>query len=97
MSGRLESSVPELRVYAPEHARLAATLLLAVMLMAAPLFLPLPHWMGRGFVMVGLTLAAVAVLLVVQTRMRLNARADGGGAADRLHRKRCNAQFCHRR
>ncbi|OBY27346.1 ATP-binding response regulator [Leisingera sp. JC1] len=75
MSGRLESSVPELRVYAPEHARLAATLLLAVMLMAAPWILPLPHWMGRGFVMVGLTLAAVAALLVVQTRTRLNARA----------------------
>ncbi|MDC0656714.1 ATP-binding protein [Leisingera sp. SS27] len=75
MSGRLESSVPELRVYAPEHARLAATLLLAVMLMAAPWILPLPHWMDRGFVMVGLTLAAVAALLVVQARMRLNARA----------------------
>ncbi|NVK16359.1 MAG: response regulator [Rhodobacteraceae bacterium] len=75
MSGRLESSVPEMRVYAPEHARLAATLLLAVMLMAAPWILPLPHWMGRGLVMVGLTLAAVAALLVVQARMRLNARA----------------------
>ncbi|KIC37546.1 ATP-binding response regulator [Leisingera sp. ANG-M7] len=75
MSGRLETSVPELRVYAPEHARLAATLLLALMLMAAPWILPLPHWMGRGFVMVGLTLTAVAALLVVQTRTRLNARA----------------------
>ncbi|MFW8593066.1 ATP-binding protein [Cribrihabitans neustonicus] len=75
MIGRRETSVPELRVYAPEHARLAATLLLAVMLMLAPWLLALPEWMGRGFVMVGLTLVAVAGLMLLQTRLRLNARA----------------------
>lgn len=75
MPGRQETSVPELRVQAPEHARLAATLLLAVMLIGSPWLLPLPDWMGRGFVMVGLTLIAVALLMVVQSRLRLNARA----------------------
>ncbi|MEY8802778.1 ATP-binding protein [Leisingera sp. XS_AS12] len=75
MPGRQETSVPELRVHAPEHARLAATVLLAVMLIASPWLLPLPEWIGRGFIMVGLTLIAVAVLMMVQTRLRLNARA----------------------
>ncbi|MGR3759379.1 ATP-binding protein [Roseobacteraceae bacterium NS-SX3] len=75
MTGRQNSSVPEMRVYAPEHARLAVTLVLALALIAAPWLVALPEWVSRGFAAVGLTLLAVAALLMVQTRARLNARA----------------------
>lgn len=75
MSGRQTSSVPALRIYQPESLRLAATLVLALGLMVAPSFFTWPDWIMRGLLAVGLTLLAVALLMLFQTRLRVNARA----------------------
>lgn len=75
MSGRQNSSVPMLRIYQPEHIRLAATLAFAVGLMVAPMLFSWPDWIMRGLLAVGLTLMAVAMLMVFQARLRMNARA----------------------
>ncbi|NRB18622.1 MAG: response regulator [Rhodobacteraceae bacterium] len=75
MTGRPNSPVPDLRVSAPETARLAATVLLAVMMCSASWIFGWPDWVARGLIAVGLTLVAVAVLMALQTRLRLRARA----------------------
>ena len=75
MSGRQSSSVPMLRISQPEQIRLAGTLIFAIALMLAPSFLALPDWVLRGLLAVGLTLLAVAILMIVQARLRMNARA----------------------
>ncbi|MEP1329786.1 ATP-binding protein [Pseudophaeobacter sp.] len=75
MSGRQNSSVPMLRVYQPEHVRLAATLAFSIGLMVVPTLFSWPEWVMRGLLAVGLTLLAVALLMVFQARLRVNARA----------------------
>lgn len=75
MPGRQNSSVPMLRIYQPEHIRLAATLAFAVGLMVAPAVFSWPDWIMRGLLAVGLTLLAVAMLMAIQARLRMNARA----------------------
>ncbi len=75
MSGRQNSSVPALRIYHPEHLRLAATFALSFGLMLAPTLFSWPDWIMRGLMAVGLTLLAVALLLLFQARLRINARA----------------------
>lgn len=75
MSGRQNSSVPALRIYHPEHLRLGATLLLSIGLMVVPSFFAWPDWIMRGLLTVGLTLLAVALLMLFQARLRINARA----------------------
>ncbi|CRL11319.1 ATP-binding protein [Phaeobacter italicus] len=75
MNGRRTSPVPELRVYTPEHARLAAVLVLSAMVITAPWVLNTPEWITRGLIAVGLTLVAVALLMLIQARTRLKARA----------------------
>lgn len=75
MSGRQNSSVPMLRVYQPEHVRLAATLAFSIGLVVVPTLFSWPEWVMRGLLAVGLTLLAVALLMVFQARLRVNARA----------------------
>ncbi|APG46953.1 ATP-binding protein [Phaeobacter porticola] len=75
MNGRHASPVPQLRVYTPEHVRLAAVLVLSAMVITAPWLFKTPDWITRGLVAVGLTLVAVALLMLVQARTRLRARA----------------------
>ncbi|AFO91234.1 hybrid sensor histidine kinase/response regulator [Phaeobacter inhibens] len=75
MNGRHASPVPQLRVYTPEHARLAAVLLLSGMVITAPWLFQTPEWITRGLVAVGLTLIAVALMMLVQARTRLRARS----------------------
>ena len=75
MTGRPTSSVPSLRVSSPETKRLALVVVLAMGLLLAPWVLTIPDWVARGLLAVALTLVAVALLMVFQTRMRLNARA----------------------
>jgi two-component system cell cycle sensor histidine kinase/response regulator CckA len=75
MIGRPNSPVPDLRVSAPETARLAAMMLLAVMMCSASWVFGWPDWVARGLIAVGLTLVAVAVLMALQARVRLRARA----------------------
>lgn len=74
MIGRPKSHVPELRVFSPEHARLAVTCVLAVLLVVLALVLPMTEWVGRGLVAVGLTLMLVSAILLVQSKMRLKDR-----------------------
>jgi len=75
MIGRATSIVPNLKVETPEQARLVATFVLSLLLVVLPWLLPLPDWIGRALVAVGLTLGGVAALIFVQTRMRQGARA----------------------
>lgn len=75
MIGRPNFPVPDLRVSAPETARLAATVLLAIMMCSASWIFGWPNWVARGLIAVGLTLVAVAVLMALQSRIRLHARA----------------------
>mgnify|MGYP000368513635 CR=1 FL=1 len=75
MPGRQNSSVPALRIFHPEHLRLGATLALSSVLLVAPMFFTWPDWIMRGLTAVGLTLLAVALLMLVQARLRMNARA----------------------
>ena len=74
MIGRPHSPVPDLRVSAPETARLAATVLLAVMMCSASWIFGWPDWVARGLIAVGLTLVAVAGMMAAQTRVRRGAR-----------------------
>ena len=74
MIGRQSQNVPELRIAAPETARLVATLVLAAALFAASWVLSLPDWAARGLAAVSLTLLAVAGIMAIQTRVRLKAR-----------------------
>ena len=75
MIGRATSIVPNLKVETPEQARLVATFVLSLLFVVLPWILPLPDWIGRALVAVGLTLGGVAALIFVQTRMRQGARA----------------------
>lgn len=75
MSGRQTSSVPALRIYQPENLRLLATLSLSIGLMIVPMFFTWPDWIMRGLLAVGLTLLAVALMMLLQNRLRVNARA----------------------
>jgi len=75
MIGRPSSIVPDLKVQTPEQARLAATFFLSLLLVAVPWVLPLPDWIGRALIAVGLTLGGVSALIFLQTRMRQGARA----------------------
>lgn len=75
MIGRQETSVPGLRVPAPDNARLAATAVLAAAAGGGALFLGLPDWAARGLGAVSLTLTSVAALMAFQARVRLKARA----------------------
>jgi two-component system cell cycle sensor histidine kinase/response regulator CckA len=75
MTGRPTSFVPSLRVASPEQKRLAVVGLLAFVLLVSPWLIAVPDWVARGLMAVSLTLVAVALLMVVQARVRLNARA----------------------
>ncbi|MDE4272781.1 ATP-binding protein [Phaeobacter gallaeciensis] len=75
MTGRPTSSVPSLRVNTPENKRLLIVLLLAGAMLVAPWALEWPDRVARGMLAVSLTLVAVALLMVLQSRVRLNARA----------------------
>ncbi|PCJ04863.1 MAG: hybrid sensor histidine kinase/response regulator [Rhodobacteraceae bacterium] len=75
MIGRSNSPVPDLRVSAPENARLAATVLLAIIMCSASWVFGWPDWVERGLIAVGLTLVAVAGMMAAQARVRLRARA----------------------
>ena len=75
MSGRPTSFAPSLKIQSPEQARLAATFLIAVLLVASPAVLPMPDWISRALLAVGLTLAGVSAMIFVQTRIRQGARS----------------------
>ncbi|NIZ62776.1 hybrid sensor histidine kinase/response regulator [Sedimentitalea sp. CY04] len=75
MIGRPNAPVPDLRVSAPETARLVAIVLLAVMMCSASWLFGWPDWVARGLIAVGLTLVAVAFLMALQAKVRLRARA----------------------
>jgi len=75
MIGHPKKPVPDLRVSAPENARLAAMVLLAIIMCSASWLFGWPDWVARGLIAVGLTLVAVAIMMVVQARVRLRARA----------------------
>ncbi|MVO14485.1 ATP-binding protein [Parasedimentitalea huanghaiensis] len=75
MIGRQNSPVPDFRVSAPENARLAATVLLAIMMVSASWLFGWPDWVARGLIAVGLTLVAVAAMMAAQARLRIRARA----------------------
>ncbi|MCD9150024.1 hybrid sensor histidine kinase/response regulator [Pseudophaeobacter flagellatus] len=75
MPGSQNSSVPALRIFHPEHLRLGATLALSCVLLVVPMFFTWPDWIMRGLTAVGLTLLVVALLMLIQARLRMNARA----------------------
>ena len=75
MTGRPTTFVPSLRVNTPENKRLLIVLLLAGAMLVAPWLLDWPDRVARGMLAVSLTLIAVALLMVLQSRVRLNARA----------------------
>ncbi|WP_420002806.1 ATP-binding protein [Arenibacterium sp. LLYu02] len=75
MSGRPTSFAPSLKIQTPEQARLAATFLIALLLVASPAVLPMPDWISRALLAVGLTLAGVSAMIFVQTRIRQGARS----------------------
>ncbi len=74
MIGRDKSYVPELRVFMPEYSRLAAAVLVSVLLLVVPLFLALPLWVSRGISAIGLTLCCVSAFIAVQTRLQIRAQ-----------------------
>ncbi len=74
MIGRAPSIAPDLKGRAPEQIRLVMTLCIAAMLVAVPWVVAVPDWMGRALIAVGLTLAGVAVMILVQARIQRNAR-----------------------